>query len=336
MDHLHWGIVGPGKIAAAFTADLSRVKRCKNTVVGVMSDKHAEAVAFAKKRGIAQSFDNLSEMLRESHPDIVYIASPHANHFASAMLCIQRGCAVLCEKPLTLNTRQATLLIEAARMHHVFLMEGMWIRFLPSIVNVLHLLNENTIGDVTSIIANMSYVAPKNKNNRFYNPELGGGSLLDLGIYPVYLSLLVLGIPRQIAAVADLSDRYIDESCITLFHYNKKRFALLESSIVKNLRCTATIYGTEGKIKLLKQWNEKPEAIEVSLFNGRDFQIPCKWKGRGFQYEIEEVIRCLETGKIESSLHSHDDSLSLIKTLDKIRKKTRIFYPVDKKEDFIY
>ncbi len=332
MDNLNWNIVGPGNIAEAFLNDLRRVKRCKNSVTGVMSDKKEEAVVFGKKHRINGCFDDLSEMLETTRPDVVYIASPHSAHFKEAMMCIQRGCATLCEKPLTINVNQAVQLIESAHFYQVFLMEGMWIRFLPSIAKVWRLLEEGTIGTITSIIADMSYVAPKRSDNRFYDPELGGGSLLDLGIYPVYLSLLLLGAPQQIRAVAQLSKKKIDRHCNVLFRYNKKRFALLESSIIEDTGRTATIYGDKGKLVLLKQWNEKPEAIEVYLHNGQRMRVPCHWPGRGFQYEIEEVIGCLEAGKIESNLHSHTDSLALMQVLDKIRKQTGICYPQDEEQ----
>lgn len=332
MNTLNWTIVGPGNIAEAFLNDLRRVKLCKNNVIGVMSNKREEAVAFGRKHKIKDCFDDLSEMLKVLRPDVVYIASPHSAHFREAMTCIHYGCPILCEKPLTINGSQAIELIETARSYNVFLMEGMWIRFLPSILKVRQLLEEETIGKVTSVIADMSYIAPKKSYSRFYDPQLGGGSLLDLGIYPVYLSLLVLGIPQEIRAVARLTQKQIDMHCNILFRYSKKRFALLESSIVEDTGRTATIYGSKGKLVLLKQWNEKPEAVEVNLFNGQTMRLPCQWPGRGFQYEIEEVIHCLGAGKIESNLHSHADSLALIETLDKIRKETGICYPQDIEE----
>lgn len=327
MHTLRWVIVGPGNIAESFIKDLALIKTSKNRVVGVMSDKREEAATFSQRYGIPNFYDDLPKMLREVHPQVAYIATPHPSHYKTTLFCIRQGCAVLCEKPLALNAKEAGKLIDAARQQKVFLMEGMWIRFLPSILKVKELIEKKAIGNIKNIIADMSYVAPRDQSNRFYNPQLGGGSLLDLGIYPVYLSLLIFGIPHEIKAVAKLNGNKIDESCTLSFQYNEGQFALLASSIKTDTSRTAQIRGDKGKITLLKPWNEKPKAIKLSVANQKERAFSCRWPGRGFQYEIEEVIRCLREGKIESDLHSHAHSMALIHTLDKIRKKKGIHYP---------
>lgn len=328
MQKLKWGIIGPGNIATAFIADMALVTEGSNSTVAVMSNDIEEAQQFAETYSIPQYFNNVKEMLEYSPVDVVYVASPHTAHFKESMACLRQNVPVLCEKPLALNQKQAKEMIATARKHHTFLMEGMWIRFLPSIQIVLELLKQGIIGKVRSIIANMSYVAPKEKDNRFYNPELGGGSLLDLGIYPVYLSLLILGNPDMIRASAQLSSEGIDETCNAIFNYPDRSFALLESSLIRNTSRQAHIYGGKGSITILKQWNERPESIKVSLHNGMTSQYPCNWEGRGFQFEIAEVARCLSANQIESDLHSHLDSLKLISTLDKIRETANIVYPM--------
>ena len=332
MDQLHWAIVGPGNIASDFIGDLALVKGGPNTVVGVMSNRIEEAEAFARQHDIPGRFDDLEDMLQSTRPDVVYIAAPHSVHFPAAMTCIQQGCAVLCEKPLGINSEEVIRLIQAAQEKEVFLLEGMWIRFLPSLFRLRALVKSNAIGPIEHLIADMSYVAPNDRHNRFYDPRLGGGSLLDLGLYPVYLSLLVFGKPTAIVATARLTDQKVDEDCSLLFQYSKKRFAILESSIVRETSRTATLYGRKAKLTLLKPWNEKPGALVLSPYEGACRQIPCFWPGRGFQYEIEEVIRCLNAGRIESSLHSHAVSLALASLLDRIRKKTGIQYPADNKK----
>ncbi len=329
MRTLKWVIIGPGNIAEDFIMDLACIQSTRNLVVGVMSDKKTEAASFAERYGITHCYDNLSEMLLNINPHVAYIATPHPAHFSAAMSCIKHGCAVLCEKPLAMNALQAGKVIDAARRQKVFLLEGMWIRFLPSLLKVKGLLEKQVLGNIKSVIADMSYVARRDTSNRFYNPLLGGGSLLDLGIYPVYLSLLVLGIPAEIEVSARLKDNKIDESCSMIFRYGKGRFARLESSLKTDTSRTAKIVGDKGKITILKPWNEKPEAVKLSMTNKEDRYFSCKWRGRGFQYEIEEVIRCLEAGKLESSLHSHANSMALIHTLDKIRQKAGIVYLED-------
>lgn len=326
MNQLKWGIIGPGNIATSFIADMALVTESSNSAVAVMSNDMEEAAQFAAAYSIPQYFNNVKEMLENAPVEVVYVASPHSAHFKESITCLQRNVPVLCEKPMALNVKQAEEMIAAARKHHTFLMEGMWIRFLPSIQVVLKLLEQGIIGKVESIIANMSYVAPKESDNRFYNPELGGGSLLDLGIYPVYLSLLILGIPDIISASARLSPEGIDENCHVVFNYPDKSFALLESSIIRDTSRQAHIYGGKGDITILKQWNERPESVVVSLYDGTTREYPCNWEGRGFQFEIAEVVRCLSANQIESDLHSHPDSLKLISTLDKIRETANIVY----------
>lgn len=325
---LKWGIIGPGNIARDFIADLKWVSGHSNSVIAVMSNKLPEAEKFAKIYHIPSWFDEIDEMLEKASPDIVYIASPHSAHYKESLKCLQHNVPVLCEKPLALNLKQEEEMVNMSHAHHTFLMEGMWIRFLPSLNKVLELLGKGALGQVNSIIADMSYLAPKTQN-RFYDPYLGGGSLLDLGIYPVYLSLLILGKPNNIKAAARLSSEQIDENCAIIFEYADGIYSLLESSIIKNTDRQARIYGENGVLTILKQWNEKPEAITLSLYDHKVEKYPCKWKGRGFQFEVEEVIRCLSANKIESDLHSHEDSLQLIRTLDEIRTKANIVYPVE-------
>lgn len=324
---VRWSIIGPGQIAHHFIEDMPLATNSQNEVIAIMSNDLSEAADFTKKYNIPQYFDSLAEMLEMSHPDIVYIATPHAAHYGQANICLQYKIPVLCEKPFAINKEQAKGIIHTSQENSTFLMEGMWIRFLPDIKFILALLEQNAIGKLNSLIADMSYRAPKDLNNRFYNPALGGGSLLDLGIYPVYLSLLSLGIPDNIKATALLSESLIDISCAVIFEYVSKAYALLESSIIKNTSKQAIIYGEDGWILIRKPWNEKPPGIVVSLYEGSEVEYPFEWEGRGFQFEIQEVVDCLTQGLIECPLHNHDQSLTLMGLMDEIRRQTGITYP---------
>jgi predicted dehydrogenase len=324
---LTWAIIGPGNIARDFIHDMTLVTECKNNVVAVMSNDLGEAEAFATAYHIPYFFNSIQKMLDLASPDIVYISTPHAAHFSQALECLQRHIAVLCEKPMTLNLEQVTALIETSKANRTFLMEGMWIRFLPSIGQVLELLRHNMIGEINSIVADMSYLAPEDAENRFYNPELGGGSLLDLGIYPVYLALLILGLPRLIKTTSLLSSDGIDKSCAIIAEYADSAYAILESSIIKKTEKKAHIYGDKGCITILEPWNEKPAGILVSFYDGTSAKYPCEWEGRGFQFEIAEVIHCLSSHRIESDLHNHMESFRLIGLLDEIRSQAKIVYP---------
>jgi predicted dehydrogenase len=325
---LDWVIIGPGNIARDFIEDMKYVTECRNRVVAVMSNDLKEAKEFSIEHHIPHYFSSIARMLKTVPADIAYISTPHASHYEQALECLEHRIPVLCEKPLALNVEQAARLLQASAELNTFLMAGMWIRFLPSIKQVLELLEQNIIGRINSIVADMSYRAPKDAANRFYNPDLGGGSLLDLGIYPVYLSLLILGVPRDMKTTAILSRDNIDKSCAVIFEYDSGAYAILESSIIKETEKQARIYGEKGYITILPPWNEKSAGIVLNLYDGTSVRYPCEWEGRGFQFEIAEAVHCLASRRIQSALHSHEESIKLISLLDDIRHRTHVEYPL--------
>lgn len=326
MKKIRWAIIGPGEIAKSFMDDMKYVKYSDNDVISVMSNTLEGAKEFADEHKVSGVFDNVERMLTSERPDVVYVSSPHSAHYKETMICLKHKVPVLCEKPISLNLRQASEMVALSKANQTFLLEGMWIRFLPSIRLVLDLLLKGTIGKIKVLEADMSYVAPKDDENRFYNPELGGGSLLDLGIYPVYLSLLLLGKPDEIDTTALLTEDGIDKNCKMIFNYSSGSVAVLESTIIKETGKQVNILGERGSITIRSQWNEKPAGIDVLLHNDQLYEYPCEWEGRGFQYEISEVLNCISQGSVESSLHSHQDTLQLMSTLDIIRHKNHIVY----------
>lgn len=258
--------------------------------------------------------------------DAVYIATPHPQHYEQALACLENKIPVLCEKPITINAEQCEQLIAASKTNQAFLMEGMWIRFLPSISQVLHIIEQGYIGNITSIRASVSYKAPQDPDNRFFDPQLGGGSLLDLGIYPVFLSLLLLGKPNSVKAIGKLSPEGVDEACSILLHYKNGTHAVLESSLVSTLDIPAEIVGDKGIIKILDPWFEKASGIELQRKDDGKIIYPCHWEGHGLYFEVEEVIRCLENKQLSSNLLSHSFSLDMIKILDNIRNQIHVTY----------
>lgn len=331
MDTFTWGIIGPGNIATAFAHDLDLIKHVRHRIGAVLSHSLEKAAAFAEKEDAPRYFADIDAFLEEGKMDAVYIATPHPLHHQETLRCLQHKIPVLCEKPLGMNGREVKEMVEASEQHKTFLMEGMWIRFLPSINKLLSLLEGNAIGKIISIRADMSYKAPYDPESRYFNPELGGGSLLDLGIYPVYLSHLLLGKPTSIKAMARLSDKWIDEACAAVFSYGNHGYALIESSLITQTALTATIHGEHGRIHLATPWNEKPAGIILTSYDGIELQYPCEWEGRGLQFEAEEVYHCVREGKLYSEKLCHQFSLDLMDTLDAIRQQTHISYPADKR-----
>lgn len=329
MEKFIWGVIGPGSIAKEFADDL-KYAGAEHAIGAVLSNKPEEAREFAKEKNAPQYFDDINEFLDKAKIDAAYVATPHPLHYGEVMQCLERKIPVLCEKPMAMNARQTKMLTEASVKNNTFLMEGMWIRFLPSIKEVISIIEKGRIGDILSIKSDLSYVAPKDPNNRYFNPHLGGGSLLDLGVYGVFLSMLLLGKPKTIDAFAKLNAQHVDENCVALFHYENGAYTILQSSFVMQTELMATIYGDKGKVTMLSAWNEKPQGIKLEFYDGTSEFRKCEWEGRGFQYEIDEVYDCIKKRKIFSDKLDHSLSIDLSETLDEIRKLSGIKYPFDK------
>ncbi|MEI9946986.1 MAG: Gfo/Idh/MocA family oxidoreductase [Chitinophagaceae bacterium] len=323
-----WGIVGPGSIARDFVKDLSLISSTQ-LVQAVLGHTEKNTLQFAKEFNVPQVFMELDDFIEKADIDIVYVASPHALHHEQVLACLKKKIPVLCEKPLTINANQSMELIDTARINNTFLMEGMWLRFLPSIKLMMELINAGKIGNIISVKASISYKAPHDPGSRYFDPAMGGGSLLDLGIYPVFLALLLLGKPDTIKAIGSLSEEGVDENCSMLFHYKNGQQAILESSLISQTEMPAEIIGEKGIIKILNPWFEKAAGLELNVYNEGKIILPCRWEGHGLHFETEEVLNCIEENKIESDVFPHHFSLDLIMLMDKIRNQVHVIYEMD-------
>jgi predicted dehydrogenase len=327
MQSFNWGIIGPGNIAHDFAKDLKYIRQPRQQIKAVLAHREVSGDAFAKEFNVPYHFTKAKNFFAvKDEIDAVYIATPHTLHFDMALECLQNGIPVLCEKPVTINAKQLKALVKASAKYKCFLMEGMWVRLLPSLKRVSDLLKEKVIGNIISVNANMSYHAPYDPKSRYFNPDLGGGSLLDLGIYPLFLAIMVLGKPPVVKAIGKLSSKGIDECCAALLQYRQGQYAMIESSLIAQTNLTATIYGERGTIKIPGPWNEKPPHIEVTFYDGTTVNYPCKWKGHGFQYEVEEAVHCIIKKKTESDMLPHQLSLDVMETMDEIRKQVHVKY----------
>lgn len=325
MTETNWGIIGPGSIAHDFARDLRLVPVAQH-VTAVMGHRPESVEDFAREFNVQHTYTDFNAFIENKNIDAVYIATPHPHHFEQALLCLSKNIPVLCEKPMTINADQSQKLISAAKKDKTFLMEGMWIRFLPSIQQVLSLIEQGRIGKVISVKASMCYKAPDEPDSRYFDPALGGGSLLDLGIYPVFLAYLLLGKPDTIKAVGTLSAEGIDKACSALFHYKTGQHAVLESSLLAQTDLPAEITGERGTIKILDPWYEKSKGIELHVYDDGKIIYPCRWEGHGLQYEVYEVLNCIQQNKIESDNLSHAFSLEMIKIMDEIRSQIHVTY----------
>lgn len=325
MTSYNWGIIGPGSIARDFANDMKLVSSPQK-ITAVLSDHMDSANEFADEYGVDVRTTEMDEFVRKGNVQIAYIATPHPFHYEAIKACLENHIAVLSEKPIVINYEQYEELRNLSVKNNTFLMEGMWIRFLPSFRKLMELVEQKAIGEIISVKASMYYKAPEDENNRYYDPDKGGGSLLDLGVYCVFLSTLLLGKPRKIKAAGRLSEQGIDEACAMLLSYSHGRYAMLESSLLIKNNTAAEIFGTEGVIRILNPWFEKAPGIEVELFNGKGEKFPLSWGGHGFQYEIEEVINCLASQKIDSDLLPGNLSGEVLKIMDEIRNQLNVTY----------
>ncbi|MDN5201981.1 Gfo/Idh/MocA family oxidoreductase [Fulvivirgaceae bacterium BMA10] len=320
-----WGIIGPGNIAHKFAQDLQHIANAQ--LLGVASRSTDRARDFAKQYGATKYYSNYEHLCEDPDIDIVYIATPHAMHHENTLSCLARGKAVLCEKPLAMNLRQVEEMVEMASKKNVFLMEAIWTRFLPGIIKLQEVLESGRIGDVLSIKADFGYNWPFDPKSRVYNPDLGGGSLLDIGIYPLFLSLFLLGQPWEIKSKAKLASTQVDADCeMELIYLNKNQRAHLFSSVIKETKLEAVIEGSNGNIKIPGPWF-KPESLIINAKNEPEEILKFEYTDNGYSYEAIEAMNCLDQNKQESELLPWSFSLTLMKMMDEIRNQCQIRYP---------
>lgn len=320
---IKWGIIGLGKIAHKFASDLLLSKN--GELYAVASRDLEKSKKFGVKYKSEKYYGSYSDIVYDPNADIVYIATPHTFHFENSIMCLRNGKSVLCEKPMGMNADQVKQMQNEAKSRKLFLMEGLWTRFIPATEKLIELLEKKIIGDVLNVRADFGFKADFDPESRVFNKELGAGSLLDIGIYPVYLSLLTLGIPGKIESTARFTNTGVDSYCNMLFEYENDAKANLESSIEEDTPIEAHIYGTKGHIRLHSRFHHT-EKISVYI-NGDlkdEFKIP--YKGIGYIHEIEEVNSCLLNHKLESSKLTHQTSIDLISILDRVRNEIGLKY----------
>ncbi len=323
---INWGIIGLGNIAHQFANDLNLFKGAN--LYAVASRSSDKAKEFAQKYKSNKYYDSYESLAKDPDIDVVYIATPHTFHFENTTLCLKEGKSVLCEKPMGINTMQVKIMVAEAKSRNLFLMEALWTRFIPSTQKVLELLGSNVIGNVNSIKADFGFKGDTDPNHRIYNKKLGGGSLLDVGIYPIYFSLLTLGMPNNIKAKALMTRTEVDSNCSMSFDYNNGAKAILDSNIEVNRPIEAYIEGEKGSIKIHSPFHHSKK---ITLFQkGKpDEEFEINYKGNGYYHEIEEVTKCLLNSTQESKKMPHSDSLNLITIIDRIKQEIGLKYDAD-------
>ncbi|GIF40458.1 Gfo/Idh/MocA family protein [Actinoplanes xinjiangensis] len=320
---VRWGILGPGGIASTFAADLPLVAGAELAAVG--SRNLASAQAFAERHGFARAYGSYAELAADDGVDVIYVATPHAFHLEAALLCIEAGKAVLVEKPISLDLPSAALIVEAAHTRGVFLMEAMWMRCNPAIRRIAQLVAEGAIGDVSAIHADFGLQGPFEASHRLRDPALGGGALLDLGVYPIHLAHTILGVPASAQAWAHLTPEGVDENTGVLLGYASGAVAALTCSINGASRNAATITGTAGRIDLPAGFFV-PRSFTLHRPDTAPETFEFPFEGSGYQYEAAEVQRALLAGELESPIVSHHTTLEVMALLDALREQIGVTY----------
>ena len=327
---IRWGIVGTGRIAHLFAQGLSVLPDAKITAVASRTKESADK--FAAEFNIPHRYVGVEALAGDKDVDIVYIATPHPMHKDDTINCLKGGKAVLCEKPLAMNGSQVEEMIACARKNKLFLMEGMWMYFFPAIAKVCELVAGGAIGEVRLVQANFCFRREWEPKSRLLNPQLGGGALLDVGVYNIALAHKIYGKePERISSMAHIGKTGVDEQASMIFGYEGGAMAVLSCAVQTETLFEAAIYGTDGYIKIPHMFFQ-PDRIIVKAGQDEEKEITFNRLGNGYSYEAVEVMRCLRDGEVECPIMPLDTSIAIMKTMDQVRQQWELVYPMEKKK----
>jgi predicted dehydrogenase len=337
---LRWGILGAGSIANRFTESIALLD--DQTVVAVGSRDAEKAAAFGSKHSIPNRHSSYEALCNDPEVDAIYVATPHTFHKEHSILALRSGKHVLCEKPFTINKAEAEAVVAVAKETGLFLMEGMWSRFFPVWDKVRALIAEGAIGKPRMLYADFGFrcgASPSNVGEdgllvglnpqaRLFNPELGGGAIMDVGIYPVSLAQMLLGDPDQVACLGTIGHTGVDENAGMLLHFPSGAVAVTSTSFQVSTPQSATLIGEHGKIEVAAPW-WTPRKLTLTLpgDNAQVFELP--FEGPGFQFEAMHFAARLRAGHTESDILSHSDSLAVMGALDNLRAAIGLKYPME-------
>ncbi len=323
---VRWGILGAGSIAKKFTAGVQVLTDAK--VVAVGSRSQAKADEFANEFDIPNRHATYEALVSDPEVDIIYVATPHPMHREHSLLALNAGKPVLSEKPFTVNLKQAQEVVAVARDKKLFLMEGMWTRFFPIMFKVRDLLADGAIGEPRMLQADFGFRTGIEPSGRLFDPALAGGALLDVGIYPLSLSYMVFGQPDRISGVATIGETRVDEQSAAVLGYPGGQISIVSQAVRTNTEHAARIYGTHGNIVIHSPW-WKPERMTVTGPGGSVEELYHPVESSGFQYEAQHVGECLRAGKLESDVMPLDQTLQIMSSLDTLRAKWGLSYPME-------
>lgn len=323
MSNFRWGILGSGGIAHRFAEDLALLDGHQVAAVGSRSQESADK--FAADFPGCRAFASYEDLVA-ADVDAIYVATPHPMHHANSLLAMKAGKPVLCEKAFTVNASQARELIEYSQKNRIPLMEAMWTRFLPHIHAIKDLIKSGALGEIHSVVADHGQYIPYSRAARLWEPELGGGALLDLGIYPLTIAHIVLGSPQEIKAVATLTDKGVDLNTSMILTYESGAHATLSCTMAARGSVSAMIAGDKARLEL-DDYFYAPTSYRLITREGEVTEFPKNYDGNGLREEAAEFARVVRSGEIESPLMTHTTSLLMMEQMDQIRAQVGVRYP---------
>jgi predicted dehydrogenase len=312
---LRWGILGTGGIADTFATDLALTGSGVVAAVGSRSQESADR--FAAKHRVERAHPSYESLVADPEIDVVYVATPHPMHRDNAILALEAGKPVLVEKPFTMNAAEAREVVEVARDRQLFAMEAMWTRFLPHIAVIRDWLSQGALGEIVTVSADHGQWFAEDPEFRLFAPALGGGALLDLGIYPVSFASMVLGTPDRIVSIGDPAFTGVDAQISMLFGYERGAQAVLTCTLRAKSPTTASIVGTEARIEIDGDFYA-PATVRLIPRVGEPTLVSSEHQGRGLRHQADEVARRLAANELESPLMSLDESVSIMETMDSV------------------
>lgn len=324
---IRWGIISTGNIARSFAKSLAVIVDAEITAVASRTQDKADA--FAKEFNVKRSYGSYKQLAQDPDIDIIYIGTPHTFHMDNTIMSLACGKAVLCEKPLAINAEQARRMVRTASEEKLFLMEAMWMRFNPTIARVRSWLEDGRIGEVKLVYADFGITGDWDPAGRMLNPELGGGALLDLGVYPISLASMVFGQkPSEIRGLMHFTDTGVDEISSIILSYDDGRHAVLSCALSAQTPKQAYIIGTKGTILVHSPFFVTTKATcTISDGPAETFEHPWQNGRTGYTYQAEAVMECLREGQMQSDLMPLSESLEIMEVMDELRRQCNFEYP---------
>lgn len=313
-----WGIIGAGHIAGSFAKGLKALPNAR--CYAIASRDGEKAASFAAEYGFEKSYDSYQAMLQDPQVDIVYVATPNNLHYTHTMMALDAGKHVLCEKPFAITCSQAMTMMRVSREKNLFLMEALWSRFLPSMITASKLLGEGVVGKPLLLQAEFGIHPVYDENSRLFDPKLGGGSIADIGIYPIFLALFLFGDPLSMDVSSIPAPTGVDMTTTIVMTHREGRMSVLTSSFAFDMESDAKITGDAGRLRLCRMFHTPTKLMLRRNVEEAETEIPVEMVGNGYNYEAAEVMRCIDEGLIESDIWNHSQTLRLLDIVERATK----------------